>query len=207
MLESARLSHLFATAIELPLRARTYSLQTTQEGSGFKRASRSLVDANYCSNKLRDYRLLRLSPPSDEFPSEAAINNLNFAIRDSQAIVTHDELPIIVGVESQVVQIFQNLIGNAIKYRGDRIPQVHVSAASRNREWVFSVADNGIGIDPKYFERIFVIFQRLHGREAYQGTGIGLAICKRILQQQGGRIWVESEPAKGSVFHFSLPQR
>lgn len=151
------------------------------------------------------------APPMAEFPGEAAlqaaINNLNFAIQDSRAVVTHDELPVVVGVESQVIQIFQNLIGNAIKYRGDRTPQVHVSAASSGKEWVFSVADNGIGIDPKYFERIFVIFQRLHGREAYQGTGIGLAICKRILQQQGGRIWVESEPAKGSVFHFSLPQR
>ena len=151
------------------------------------------------------------APPSDEFSSEealqAAIENLNFAIRDSQAIVTHGALPRVVGVESQVVQIFQNLIGNAIKYRGDQIPQVHVSAASLCGEWVFKVTDNGIGIEPKYFERIFVIFQRLHSRQEYQGTGIGLAICKRILQQQGGRIWVESEPGNGSVFYFSLPQR
>ncbi len=155
------------------------------------------------------------APPSDEFSSEealqAAIENLNFAIRVSQAIVTHDALPRVVGVESQVVQIFQNLIGNAIKYRGDRTPEVHIAAAvsvgASGQEWVFSVADNGIGIDPKYFDRIFVIFQRLHSRQEYQGTGIGLAICKRILQQQGGRIWVESEPGNGSVFYFSLPQR
>ena len=155
------------------------------------------------------------APPSDEFSSEEAlqeaIKNLNLAIGDSQAIVTHDALPKVVGVESQVVQIFQNLIGNAIKYRGDRTPEVHiaaaVSAAASGQEWVFSVADNGIGIDPKYFDRIFVIFQRLHSRQEYQGTGIGLAICKRILQQQGGRIWVESELGKGTVFHFSLPQR
>jgi PAS domain S-box-containing protein len=151
------------------------------------------------------------APPSDEFSSEealqVAIKNLNFAIQDSQAVVTHEELPRVVGVESQVIQIFQNLIGNAIKYRGDRTPEVHVSAVLLGGECVFSVADNGIGIDPKYFDRIFVIFQRLHNRQEYQGTGIGLAICKRILQQQGGRIWVESEPEKGSVFHFSLPQR
>ena len=151
------------------------------------------------------------APPSEELSSEealqVAIKNLNFAIQDSQAIVTHDALPRVIGVESQVVQIFQNLIGNAIKYRGDRIPQVHVSATTLCGEWVFNVADNGIGIDPKYFERIFVIFQRLHSRQEYQGTGIGLAICKRILQQQGGRIWVESELKKGSVFHFSLPKR
>lgn len=151
------------------------------------------------------------APPSIEFSGEAAlqqaINNLSFAIRDSQATVIHDSLPRVVGVESGIVQVLQNLIGNAIKYCGDRIPQVHISAALLGGEWVFSVADNGIGIDPKYFDRIFVIFQRLHGREEYQGTGIGLAICKRILHQQGGRIWVESEPDKGSVFHFSLPKR
>lgn len=151
------------------------------------------------------------APPSVEFSVEDALqeamNNLSIAIRDSNAVISHDALPRIAGVESGTVQVLQNLIGNAIKYRGDRIPQIHVSAAMQDKEWVFSVADNGIGIDSKYFERIFVIFQRLHGREEYQGTGIGLAICKRILQQQGGRIWVESEPDKGSVFHFSLPKR
>ena len=110
-------------------------------------------------------------------------------------------------VESQLVQLLQNLIGNAIKYRGDRIPKVHVSAEEGSREWIFSVADNGIGIDPKYFDRIFQIFQRLHGRGEYEGTGIGLAVCKRILQQQGGRIWLDSKPGDGSVFHFSLPMR
>jgi PAS domain S-box-containing protein len=150
-------------------------------------------------------------PPSAKFSTESAlqeaINNLTFAIRDSQAVVTHDAMPRLEGVESGIVQVFQNLIGNAIKYRGDRTPEVHVSAALAGGEWIFSVADNGIGIDPKCFDRIFIIFQRLHGREEYQGTGIGLAICKRILQQQGGRIWVESESAKGSVFHFSLSQR
>jgi light-regulated signal transduction histidine kinase (bacteriophytochrome) len=108
----------------------------------------------------------------------------------------------------------QNLIGNAIKYRGDgfrrsmfRPARLRPSQAGPGQEWVFSVADNGIGIDSKYFDRIFQIFQRLHGREEYEGTGIGLAICKRILQQQGGRIWVESEPEQGSTFHFSLPLR
>ena len=151
------------------------------------------------------------APPLAEFSVEEALqeamNNLSIAIRDSNAAIIHDALPRIVGVESGTVQVLQNLIGNAIKYRGDRTPRIHVSAAKKGQEWVVSVADNGIGIDPKYFERIFVIFQRLHGREEYQGTGIGLAICKRILQQQGGRIWVESEPDKGSVFYFSLPQR
>jgi chemotaxis family two-component system sensor kinase Cph1 len=136
-----------------------------------------------------------------------AVNNLHAAIEESHAEITSGPLPTLTAVESQLVQLLQNLIGNAIKYRGDRIPKVHVSAGEGCREWIFSVADNGIGIDPKYFDRIFQIFQRLHGRGEYEGTGIGLAICKRILQQQGGRIWVESEPGKGSVFHFSLPMR
>jgi light-regulated signal transduction histidine kinase (bacteriophytochrome) len=107
----------------------------------------------------------------------------------------------------QLVQLFQNLVGNAIKYRGERTPQIHVSARSTATEWIFSVADNGIGIEVKYFDRVFVIFQRLHGRGEFEGTGIGLAICKRILQQQGGRIWVESEPGVGSTFYFALPVR
>jgi light-regulated signal transduction histidine kinase (bacteriophytochrome) len=151
-----------------------------------------------------------------EFPVDRALrealNNLRPAIEESGAVVTSDPLPALVVSESQMVQILQNLIGNAIKYRGERVPKIHVSVLQNTNdqngeEWIFSVADNGIGIDSKYFDRIFQIFQRLHGRQEYEGTGIGLAICKRILQQQGGRIWVESEPEQGSIFHFSLPLR
>jgi PAS domain S-box-containing protein len=155
------------------------------------------------------------APPVVEFDANGslgeALHNLRAAIEESGAEVTAGPLPRLAAVESQLVQLLQNLIGNAIKYRGDRVPRIHVSAAQSgqddHREWVFSVADNGIGIDPRYFDRIFQIFQRLHGRGEYEGTGIGLAICKRILQQQGGRIWLESEPGVGSVFHFSLPVR
>ena len=151
------------------------------------------------------------APPMVRFDANAslreAVGNLRAAIEENHAEVTSDPLPTLVAVESQLVQLLQNLIGNAIKYRGERNPKVHVSAGEGCREWVFSVRDNGIGIDPKYFDRIFQIFQRLHGRGEYEGTGIGLAICKRILQQQGGRIWLESEPGQGSVFHFSLPMR
>jgi light-regulated signal transduction histidine kinase (bacteriophytochrome) len=105
-----------------------------------------------------------------------------------------------------LTQVFQNLIANAVKYRSDAVPRVHISAArSANEEWVFSVRDNGLGIDPQYFERIFVLFQRLHGREEYPGTGIGLAICKKMLERLGGRIWVKSQAGAGSTFSFSLP--
>jgi chemotaxis family two-component system sensor kinase Cph1 len=126
-------------------------------------------------------------------------------VADSDAVITHNPLPIVAADAEQLVQLFQNLIGNGIKYHGSAPPAVHVNCEQKEDAWVFSVEDNGIGIDPQYGERIFVIFQRLHTREQYPGTGIGLAICKKIVERHGGRIWVESEVGKGSTFHFTIP--
>jgi PAS domain S-box-containing protein len=145
---------------------------------------------------------------STEKVLNAALANLRTTIQESGAGVTHDALPAITTDDGQLAQVFQNLVGNAIKYRSAEVPRVHVSAKKNGgKEWIFSVRDNGLGIDQQYFERIFVLFQRLHGRETFEGTGIGLAICKKIVERLGGRIWVESQPEKGSIFYFALPER
>jgi len=138
---------------------------------------------------------------------QVALANLQTAVAESGAVVTHDVLPVITMDDRQLTQILQNLIGNAIKYRGIEPPRVHISCISSDSgEWIFSVRDNGLGIESQYFEKIFVLFQRLHGREEFEGTGIGLAICKKLLDRIGGRVWVESRPQEGSVFSFSVPK-
>jgi PAS domain S-box-containing protein len=148
----------------------------------------------------------KLRKVSSENALQKALINLRAAITQSGAVVTHDALPAITTDETQFTQIFQNLVGNAIKYRRAEVPRVHVSAARNDgNEWTFSVRDNGLGIDPQYFERIFVLFQRLHGRDEFEGTGIGLAVCKRIVERLRGKIWVESQLEKGSTFYFTLP--
>jgi PAS domain S-box-containing protein len=136
-----------------------------------------------------------------------ALAGLKATIRESGATVTHGRLPKVMADRTQLAQLFQNLIGNAVKFRRKAAPRVHVSARKREDGWRFAVRDNGIGIARQYHERIFEIFQRLHTRKKYPGTGIGLAICKRIVERLGGRIWVESKPNKGSTFYFQLPAK
>jgi PAS domain S-box-containing protein len=137
---------------------------------------------------------------------ETALTHLDHAIRESDARVTHDPLPVLAVDRGRLVRLFQNLVGNAVKYRHpDRQPLVHVSAVEQGEEWVFSVQDNGIGFDQQYAAAIFAPFKRLHAADAYPGTGVGLAICRRIVQAQGGRIWAESVPGEGTTFFFTLP--
>ena len=136
---------------------------------------------------------------------ETVLTSLKLTIDESEASVTHDHLPTVLGDRGQLEHLFLNLLSNALKFSGGQPPQVHISAARSNGTWRFSVQDNGIGIEPQHFERIFLIFQQLHGRERYGGTGIGLAIAKKIVERHGGRIGVESEPGRGSTFFFTLP--
>jgi PAS domain S-box-containing protein len=142
---------------------------------------------------------------SSEAALRQALINLRHSIEESGVLVTHDPLPAVLADETQLIQLFQNLVGNAIKYRRPGVPRVHITAArDGEKRWIFAVTDNGLGIDPQYFDRIFGVFQRLHKREEYAGTGIGLAICKKIVERHGGSISVESQPGQGSTFRFSL---
>ncbi|NET30728.1 MAG: hypothetical protein F6K19_01825 [Cyanothece sp. SIO1E1] len=174
-----------------------------------------IVDSN---NRMRQLiqRLLDYSrvdsqghkhePTSCEYIFNQVCANLQIVIQETGALITHTPLPVVTADASQLIQLFQNLIGNAIKFRGEEPPQVHISAEPREQEWVFSVRDHGIGIEPEYVEQIFLIFQRLHTRRKYSGTGIGLAICKKIIERHGGWIWVESVVGEGSTFYFTLPR-
>ena len=147
-----------------------------------------------------------LQPVDAKLACANALDNLKRSIEESGASVSIGTLPTIKADATQLTQLFQNLIGNALKYRKDRPPEIHVDARSTQQAWLFSVQDNGIGIEPQYFERIFQMFQRLHTRAEYSGTGIGLAICRRIVERHGGRIWVESRPGQGSTFLFAIPR-
>jgi PAS domain S-box-containing protein len=148
-----------------------------------------------------------LEPVNVGIVVERVLGSLQPAIEESGATVTSGPMPVVMGDEGQLGQVFQNLIANALKFRHPELtPEVHVGAEKRDGEWLFSVRDNGIGISPEFADRIFVIFQRLHSRAEYPGTGIGLAICKRLVERHGGRIWLESEEGKGTAFYFTIPE-
>jgi PAS domain S-box-containing protein len=137
---------------------------------------------------------------------DEALAALRAVIQETDAVVHRESLPVVSADRRQLVQVFVNLIANGIKFRGEASPKIDISARANGAEWIFSIADNGIGMEPQYLERIFVIFQRLHTRSEYPGTGIGLAICKKIVERHGGRIWAESKFGAGSTFHFTIPR-
>jgi PAS domain S-box-containing protein len=195
------------------LLARRYEGKLDKEADEFIRfavdgASRMQLLINDLLQYSRVGRRGKEPQPSDSGAVlERALQNLKLTIEDNEGSVTYDLLPVVMADDRQLEQLFQNLVGNAIKYHGTEPPRVHISAECSDGWWTFAVKDNGIGIEPQYHERIFQVFQRLHTRKEYSGTGIGLAVCARIVERHGGRIWVESEPGKGSTFMFTLPAK
>ncbi len=161
-------------------------------------------------NDLLEYSRLTNNAREPKFTNckfilNQALVGLKVVIKEYKATISHDTLPDIMVDPTQLIQVFQNLIFNGIKFHNEEAPKIHIAAKQKGSEWIFSLQDNGIGIDPQYSEKIFEVFKRLHTREAYSGTGIGLAICKKVVERHGGRIWVESELGKGSTFYFTLP--
>lgn len=167
-----------------------------------QRLINDLLAYSRVSTRGREFELIDSQRALDE-----ALSNLAAAVDESRAMVVYDTLPVVPADAIQLSQVFQNLVGNAVKFRGEAAPRIRVAASDLGCEWRFAVKDNGIGLEAQYAEKVFVIFQRLHSRQEYPGTGIGLAICKRIVERHGGRIWFESEPGAGATFYFTLPKR
>jgi light-regulated signal transduction histidine kinase (bacteriophytochrome) len=164
----------------------------------------------YLIDDLLEYS--RITSQAKEFENidmdkvlESILSNLSIIIVENNVDVTHDHLPKIFADKNQIMQVFQNLLTNAIKFRGKEPPKIDISAQKKEKEWIFSVQDNGIGINPKHQKQIFEVFKRLHTREEYPGTGIGLSIAQKIIERHGGRIWAESDLGKGSTFYFTIP--
>ncbi|MDE2388852.1 MAG: PAS domain-containing protein, partial [Betaproteobacteria bacterium] len=159
---------------------------------------------------LLTYAQVNANKTLNEIDCEQLLSNvltdLSVVISECKATVTHDKLPVVNGIRFQFIQLFTNLINNALKFRRNHPPQIHIGVEENSHEWIFSVTDNGIGIEEQYLERIFRVFQRLHSRREYAGTGIGLAICKKVVEHHGGKIWVKSMPNVGSSFYFTVPR-
>ncbi|MFB2769959.1 ATP-binding protein [Pelatocladus sp. BLCC-F211] len=164
----------------------------------------TLIDDVLAYSKV-DMQAIEFELTDVETALERALTNLRKRISETGAVITHDDLPTVMADGTQLMQLFLNLIGNAIKFRSDKAPEIHIGASRLEEEWLFSVRDNGIGLDPQFSDRIFVIFQRLHTRDEYPGTGMGLAICKKIIECHRGRIWVESQLGEGATFYFTIP--
>jgi light-regulated signal transduction histidine kinase (bacteriophytochrome) len=213
-------AHMVSHELKTPLSvvAYTYDLLKNKRGLALDVETREFlelgVDAVRQMNMLIDDLLAYARVDSRRQPTgradceavlEQVEQNLQLMVAECGAKITHDPLPEITADASQLAQLFQNVIGNAIKYRCELPPRIHVAVGRDGPHWRFSIRDNGIGIDPRHAEKVFAIFERLHSDDRYTGTGIGLAICKRIVERHGGRIWVESQPGQGSTFHFTLP--
>lgn len=218
--ELEQFAHVASHDLQEPLRTVTCSLQLLKKHcSGLldKRADqfislavagslrmRNLIDDLLALSKV-DAATMNLVATDTSAVLQQAIENLSNAISESGAKLSYSELPTIVATPSMLVQLFQNLISNAIKFHGDQVPVIHIAATREGPFWQFSVKDQGIGIDSQYFERIFHLFERLHTRDEYPGTGLGLTICQTIVARHGGRIWLKSSPGQGSTFFFTLP--
>ncbi|MBZ0296564.1 MAG: PAS domain S-box protein, partial [Anaerolineae bacterium] len=218
--ELEQFAYIASHDLQEPLRMVTSYLQLLEkrygdvlEGDGKEFLDFAVDGATRMKRLINDLLLYsRVQRSREEFETvnmqkvlEQAENNVQTQIMDSGTAITADVLPEIIGHEAQMIQLLQNLLSNAIKFRSDQPPQIHIGAKREKGEWVFSIQDNGIGIGQEYLDRIFVIFQRLHPREEYPGTGIGLAICKKIVEKHNGHIWVESEIGKGTTFYFTVP--
>jgi PAS domain S-box-containing protein len=218
--ELEQFAYLASHDLQEPLRAvagcaqileRKYHEQLNSQGAelirfiveGASRMKALITDLLAYSRVGRSGKEMRMFQSEASFV--AALANLRSSIEEKSARITHTHLPEVYGDALLLTQLFQNLLGNALKFCTDRVPEVHVSAIHQASEWLFSVRDNGIGIDPQYFDRIFGVFQRLHTRREFEGTGIGLAVCKKIVECHGGKISVESAPGQGTTFHFTIP--
>jgi light-regulated signal transduction histidine kinase (bacteriophytochrome) len=171
---------------------------------GGAKRMRDLIDALLAYSRV-ETQVHEFVPVDCQEVVDEVCQQLQVAIDEAGATIIHEGLPQIKADKQLILQLFQNLISNALKYRGDREPEIHIDATRHQKEWRFCVRDNGIGIEAQYLERIFVIFQRLHHQTEYPGTGIGLAICKKTVELHGGRMWVESQVGEGSTFYFTIP--
>jgi PAS domain S-box-containing protein len=220
-LELKQFAYIASHDLQTPLRSITGFVQLLQQEYEGKldeqaqdwilRTVRAVARMQTLIRDLLSYsRVDARSRPFTQIPFLDIVNDalilLESSIHDSGGQVACSKLPIVMGDRSQLVQLMQNLIGNGLAYRGDKPPHIHISAKRSEKDWIFSVRDNGIGIDPKHYEQIFEIFKRLHNQKDQPGTGIGLAVCRRVVNRHGGKIWVESEPGHGSTFHFTIPE-